>query len=203
MDVKFGVETLNQVKLSDGLVSVKEGFECVAAADAAGGFELAELSSATRAGLDRLFRHLRLEAVVGTRNPLDVTPIADDSAFAEAAELIVTDPQVDVAMIGCVPLTGALETLPSAGDGGLAQAGSVASRLGRLWAETDKAWVVVIDAGPLYDPLAGHLEALGIPTFRSADRALRLVERYVGHRRMVRHLADAAAPPIVELSNQP
>jgi acyl-CoA synthetase (NDP forming) len=167
------------------------GFECVAAADAAARFELAALSAPTRQGLDELFRDLRLDAVVGTRNPLDVTPIADDAAFARAAELVLTDPEVEVGVIGCVPLTGALATLPEPG-GGLAGAGSVASRLGRLWAETDKAWVGVVDAGPLYDPFARRLEALGIPTLRSVDRALRLLDRYARHRRMARRLASAA-----------
>jgi acyl-CoA synthetase (NDP forming) len=158
------------------------GFECVAAADAAGGFEFADLSGTTRERLLELFRRLRLDAVVGARNPLDVTPIADDAAFAEAAELLIADPAVDVALIGCVPLTGALETLPAAHGHSLHGEDSVASRLGRLWTETDKAWLVVVDAGPLFDPFATRLEELGIPTFRSADRALRLLERFLRHR---------------------
>ena len=193
------------------------GFECVAAADAAQGLELAELSEPTRGRLDELFRRLRLDAVVGARNPLDVTPIADDAAFAQAAELIVTDAAVDVALVGCVPLTGALATLPAAAprevDAGVAGAepadmgsglraeGSVASRLGRLWDETDKAWVAVVDAGPLYDPFAHRLEELGIPTFRSVDRALRLLHLYARHRESVRRLAgrphDPAAPQTI------
>ena len=55
--------------------------------------------------------------------------------------------------------------------------------------ETDKAWVAVVDAGPLYDPFANRLEELGIPTFRSADRALRLLDRYSRHRAVVGQLA--------------
>ncbi len=168
------------------------GFECVAAADSAGSFELAELSATTNERLDGLFRRLRLDAVVGARNPLDVTPIADDAAFAAAAELVIGDPSVDVALVGCVPLTGALRTLPAAGEDGLAGAESVASRLGRLWADTDKAWVAVVDAGPLYDAFAYRLEELGIPTFRSADRALRLLDLYTRHRQLVRQLAGAS-----------
>ena len=155
------------------------GFECVAAADAAGGFELPELAPSTREQLDAHLRALRLGGIVGARNPLDLTPIAGDEAFAEAARLVVGDPSVDVALVGCVPLTGALATLP--GDDLLA-AKSVASRLGRLWTETRKAWVAVVDAGSLYDPFAARLEELGIPTFRSVDRALELLDRYARQR---------------------
>ncbi len=181
------------------------GFECVAAADAAAGFALAELSEPTCGQIDELFRRLRLEAVVGARNPLDVTPIADDAAFAEAAELMINDAAVEIALVGCVPLTGALATLPAAAPGeadsgaagtepadmgsGLLAEGSVASRLGRLWDETDKAWVAVVDAGALYDAFAHRLEELGIPTFRTVDRALRLLDLYARHRESVRRLA--------------
>jgi acyl-CoA synthetase (NDP forming) len=163
------------------------GFECVAAADAAGDFELATLSAPTRQALEELLRGLRLEAVVAPRNPLDVTPIAADAAFAQAAELLIGDPAVDVAVVGCVPLTGALATLADDLDG----AGAVASRLGRLWDESGKAWVAVVDAGPLYDPLAAHLETLGIPTFRRIDRALRLLGRVARQRHIARRLTEA------------
>jgi hypothetical protein len=40
--------------------------------------------------------------------------------------------------------------------------------------ETAKPWVVVVDAGRLYDPFAQMLEDSGLPTFRTADRAMRL-----------------------------
>jgi hypothetical protein len=33
----------------------------------------------------------------------------------------------------------------------------------------------VVDAGPLYDPMVGWLEGGGVPTFRTADHALRLL----------------------------
>ena len=169
------------------------GFECVAAADAAGGFELAALSRTTREGLDELFRELELAGIVGARNPLDVTPIAGDAAFAEAAELLLSDPAVDVGLVGCVPLTGALRTLPEEGTDGLAGTDAVAARLGRIWTETEKAWVAVVDAGALYDPFAARLEELGIPTFRSVDRALRLLGIYARHRQAVHRLSGAAS----------
>ena len=51
-----------------------------------------------------------------------------------------------------------------------------------LWSDTTKTWVCVVDAGPRYDDLATSLQGAGIPTFRTADRALRALELYVGWR---------------------
>ena len=39
--------------------------------------------------------------------------------------------------------------------------------------------VTVVDSGKLYDPLADALEAGGLPVFRSADRAVRTLGKYV------------------------
>jgi hypothetical protein len=87
-------------------------------------------------------------------------------------------------VVGCVPLSGALETLaPGPGHAeDLAGEGGTGARLARVFAESAKAWVAVVDGGPLYDPLARHLEAAGVPTFRAADRALRVFGRYVAWR---------------------
>jgi acyl-CoA synthetase (NDP forming) len=86
-----------------------------------------------------------------------------------------------------VPFTAAQQTLPAgaaAGPGAaedLAAPGAIAPRLVDLWRRTTKAWVTVVDAGPRYDPLARALEAGGIPTFRTADAALRTLATVVEH----------------------
>ena len=49
---------------------------------------------------------------------------------------------------------------------------AVAGRLARLWRETTRPWVAVVDSGTPYDPLADRLAAAGVPVFRRADRAL-------------------------------
>ena len=38
----------------------------------------------------------------------------------------------------------------------------------------------MVDAGAPYDPMARMMEEAGIPTFRSADRALQMLGRYCG-----------------------
>ena len=151
------------------------GFECVAIADHLGRFQLASFSAATHRQLLALLERDRIESIVGVKNPLDVTPILGDEAFAEAARQVLEDDGVDVGVIGCVPLTGALATL--AAEPGhtedVHRRGSVAWRLARLRAEVAKPWVAIIDSGSLYDPMACYLEGHGVPVFRTADRALR------------------------------
>jgi hypothetical protein len=80
-------------------------------------------------------------------------------------------------VVGIVPFTTALQTLPAGIVPGedVAAAGSVARRLASVWHETTKPWVMVVDAGARYDPLSSELEAEGIPVFRTADAALRTV----------------------------
>lgn len=166
-----------------GVVS-NAGFECVAAADHQGPFCFPGFGPSTREVVAEMLAARRLEAVVGVRNPLDVTPITDDAGFAAAVEAVLADPAVDLGLVGAVPLTPALATLP-AGPGHTEDAtapGSVGPRLARLFAATGKAWVVVVDGGALYDPLAVLLEAAGVPVFRAADRALHALGAYAGLR---------------------
>jgi acyl-CoA synthetase (NDP forming) len=153
------------------------GFESVAIADRLGRLQLVEYSTVTRARLGELIARLGLEKIVAIDNPLDTSPIFDDDSFVEAARAIVDDEGVDIAVIGCVPLTPALQTL--AADAGHLEDvdadGSVASGLIRLWQQTKKPLVVVVDGGPMYETFARRLEAEGVPTFRAADRALEVL----------------------------
>lgn len=156
------------------------GFESVAMADNLGPFDLARFSEATREQLREVLARMRLESIVSAKNPLDLTPITTDEPYADAVAAVLGDDGVDVAVIGCVPLSGALQTLP-AGEAHAENVHgehSVAQRLADVILASDKATIAVVDGGPLYDPMARLLEARGVPTFRSADRALRLFAQY-------------------------
>lgn len=161
------------------------GFECVAIADSQAGLELAPFTSTTSRRLTEILAGAGIGEVVEVHDPFDLTPMGDDPAFAAAAEAILADEGVDVAIVGNVPFTAALQTLPAGGPGGedLAAPDAVAARLIELWRRTTKAWATVVDAGSQYDPLARALEAGGIPTFRTADAALRALSAVVERRR--------------------
>jgi acyl-CoA synthetase (NDP forming) len=153
------------------------GFECVAAADHLGALRLAGLSEGTRARIERILAAAGLGGFAGAQNPLDLTPIAGDAAFAAAVEAVLDDAGVDLAAVGCVPYTPALRTLPE----GIDEAGSVVERLAAL-AGHPTPWAAVVDGGRCYDPMADRLEAAGVPVLRSMDRAVRLLGRYAATR---------------------
>ncbi len=151
------------------------GFECVALADNLAPFALARLGASTVGRLEGVLTGVGLSEVVDVRQPLDLTPMMGDAAFADCVAALLGDDGVDVAVVGCVPLTGALQTLPpGAGHAeNLADPAALAHRLGRLRQTGRKSWIVVVDAGARYDAFAALLEQARIPTFRAMDRALR------------------------------
>ena len=155
------------------------GFEAVALADRCGRFRLEPPTEETAGRITTILRECRLEKIVDVQNPIDVNPTMGDAAFAETARAVLQDEAVDVGVVGCVPLTGALDTLP--GEGGFPD-DSVVRRLVRLKDEIEKPWIAVVDAGALYDPMARELQSEGIPVFRSADRAMRVFERFCAAR---------------------
>lgn len=153
------------------------GFESVAIADHLGDLRLAEFTRATRRRLQDLFKHARVDTIVDLRNPVDVTPMMDDAVFAAAVRVVMEDDNVDLGIVGCVPFSPVVQTLEAdhSHPEDVHATDSVAMRLVRLHATLEKPWVAVVDGGHRYDAMASLLEEHGIPTFRSADRAVRLL----------------------------
>ena len=105
----------------------------------------------------------------------------DVSGIVEEA---LDDPVIDAVVAGIVPLTPAMQTLPP-GEGhreSILDPGSIARLLPAVAAATDKPLLAVVDSGVLFDPLADALQAGGLPVFRSADRAVRALGRWVGEK---------------------
>ena len=116
-----------------------------------------------------------------------------DAMYEEAVKAVMTDANIEVGIIGCVPMTGALNTLTPAEDHdeNVFDAESVANGIARLKDVTSKAWVAVIDGGPLYDSMVAVLQENQIPVFRTADRALRILEKFCYSRRKVMNSQDS------------
>ncbi len=175
-----------------GLLS-NAGFECVILADSLkDGFELelAALAGPTRSRIGEILKPLGIDRLQDIRNPLDLTPVADDATFAACAEALLDDSAVDCAVISPVPMTAALQTLAPA-DGhaeDIHSPGSIGRRLVGLFGATSKPFVVNFDAGVLYDPLAGLLEDAGLPVFRRADEAVRFLAKWTWVKRRAQEL---------------
>ena len=162
------------------------GSECVTIADHAGSLVLVPFPASTEQALAEILAPAGIGSVVDVHNPLDLTPIANAAVAGAAARTILDAGEVDAGIVGIVPMTDTLETLPAGPDHGedLAHPDAIAAVLGRIWKETTKPWVCVVDAGALYDPWVDVLRASGIPVLGTADAATRVLEAW----------CDATAP---------
>jgi acyl-CoA synthetase (NDP forming) len=151
------------------------GSECVTIADHAGRLGVVPFTAETDARLLAILEPSGIVSVVDLHNPLDLTPIADAAITASVARTILHADEVDVGIVGVVPMTDTLETLePGPGHGeDLDRPGAIAATLGELWRETAKPWVCVVDAGSLYGGFVDRLGAAGIPVLATADAATR------------------------------
>lgn len=157
------------------------GFECVAIADNLGGMTLSRFNEPSAAALTTIFKDARISDIVDIHNPLDLTPMGNDDAYEGAFRTALLDPGTNLGIVGIVPLTVMMNTLaanPQVHGEDVTREDSIAARYGRLALETDKPFVAVVDTGPLYDPLCAELERRGIAVFRTADRALKMLERW-------------------------
>lgn len=156
------------------------GSECVTIADHLGTLELPPFSPDTEAALAGVLGPAGITSVVDVHNPLDLTPIADAAIYDAVVRALLGADEVDVGLVGIVPVTDTLDAL-SPGPGhpeDLARPDAIAATMARLWRETTKPWVAVVDAGPLYAPFVEALAAAGIPTLGTADAATRVLAAF-------------------------
>jgi len=165
------------------------GYEAVGMADSirSHGAELVlpAFGARTEEALAKTLSDNGLDALVDVKNPFDVTPMTNDTVFSDMLVEILSDAGIDLAVVGIVPLTPALQTLPP-GVGhaeSIHSPGSIARLLPRAAHASEKPVVAVIDSGELFDPLAEALKSGGLPVFRSADRAVRALCRWVDIKR--------------------
>jgi acyl-CoA synthetase (NDP forming) len=158
------------------------GSECVTIADHAGALVLAPFAPATERALNGILAPAGIGNVVDIHNPLDLTPIADDAIAAAAVRATLEADEVDVAIVGLVPMTDTLQTLPAGADAGhdedMDRPDAIAARLADLWHATEKPWVVVVDAGAVYDPWVARLREHGLPVLGTADAATRVLDAW-------------------------
>ncbi len=168
-----------------GLIS-NAGFECVIMSDSIAGepaLELAHFSDATGERIARALEPLGITRLQDIRNPMDVTPVADDGAFAACVEAILEDENMDCAVVSPLPMSPAMNTLaPSVFHGeDLMREGSTPRRLIDIFHRTDKPFVVSIDSGEPYRAMKELFEKEGVPVFRRCDEAADFMRRYVHH----------------------
>ncbi len=161
------------------------GFEAVGMADnhQADSHTLipAAFSKSTIGRVTDALKASHLDALVQVSNPLDLTPMANDALHVTCMGAILKDSGVDAAVFGCVPFTSAIQTFPSKRP----DTRFFDTRAGypnltiKLFNNSTKPFVIVINAGHDYDAMVTRLEHAGVPVFRNADDATRLLGIYV------------------------
>jgi acyl-CoA synthetase (NDP forming) len=164
------------------------GFEAVGMADNIQGddyhMKMAIFSDNSVEKLETIIKENRLDSLVDVKNPMDINPGANDTLHAEIAKILNADGNVDGIVIGLDPLSPAMNTLPDSTKKG--EAFSSKSGIVKLMTDLnktlDKPVLGVVDAGDLYDPMVTALEEGGLPVFRSSDRAVEALAKYINGR---------------------
>jgi len=152
-----------------GIIS-NAGCEVVGMADCVDfGFEIAKLCPKTEKLISQTLKENRIESLITIQNPLDLTPMANETVYLEAMSAFLDGENIDALIVGLVPLTPAIKTFPPF---------QFAEKIANL----PKPIVFVVDAGKLYDDFAEAIEKSGFPCFRDADMAIQIFQKYLDYR---------------------
>jgi acyl-CoA synthetase (NDP forming) len=171
------------------------GMEAVALADAlgrSGSPDALRLPESLESQLRDILVEQGLAQLVSPRNPMDLTPMANERAYGAIAEAALAHLEVDALIISCVPLTPQLKT----SEDEMAQGGSLAELIPAWARPTRKPILFVMDAGVRYDSMANAIRAEGVPVFRTADAAGRALMRYMGSRKRVEVATEEQIYPV-------
>jgi acyl-CoA synthetase (NDP forming) len=170
------------------------GFEAVGMADSIQGEDygmvMAGFNPETQERLTRLIREGGLDTLVDVKNPMDINPSADDRLHVDVVRAIAQDSGVDAVVVGLDPLSPCIHSLPEGvrkGESLTAKTG-IATLMAKAVAAIEKPVLGVVDAGRRFDPMVDLLEQGGVPVFRSSDRAVSALAKYMGCRLYIQKL---------------
>ncbi|OGS06970.1 MAG: hypothetical protein A2270_00870 [Elusimicrobia bacterium RIFOXYA12_FULL_51_18] len=172
---KFEIKTGNTFFLSNA------GFESAGMADSVSGLLTAELKDARLIDdMQKVLKEFRLDGIVDVKNPLDITPMASDAAIGRITDLALACAEFGAVLLSMVPLTPAMNTLPKRGsDYPDDLERSFLKHTAEHMKHEGKPLLFCVAAGSLYDPYCEYALDLGIPIFRSADRAAQIYKKYL------------------------
>jgi len=155
------------------------GFEGAGMADGVGGRVTAEMSKELAAELDKTLKEFKLDSIVDAKNPLDITPMAPDAAIGGVVKTALASDEFSGALISMVPLTPAMNTLPKGGAWPDDLEKSFLKGAAEAAREAGKPLLFCVAAGTRFEPYCAWAEKLGLPVFRSADRAVKMYAKYL------------------------
>ena len=154
------LQTLGQLA-----IVTNAGYETVGSVDTLGDNDserLYRLSDDNRTALSKVLQRHDMQGLVATSNPLDLTPMADESVYLDCVEAMI-EFGAGVVMLGLVPLSEQLDTHQ------LTQAEAFAGKLKSLVQSSGCLIGIVIDAGVPYQRYKAVFERQGFPVFDGMD----------------------------------
>jgi acyl-CoA synthetase (NDP forming) len=146
-------------------VVTNAGFESVCAGDlVVAPLAPTTLDHATTQRLSELLASEGLGGLVTPRLPLDLTPMASESAYLTAVKLLM-DTDAGIVIVGLVPFTRRLGT-------GAPEAAGFAQAIAALANHHQKAVGVVVDAGSEYEHYRRAFAEAGLPLFTRTEDAI-------------------------------
>ncbi len=158
-------------------VVANAGYEKANAADNIGELEVAELDNDTERKLKEI-----IPGFVNAEPFLDLTPMAGDREYIDSVEVFLASENVDAVMVSIIPCAGPLHTT---NDEIAAFEKNIASELVRIVRKYKKPVIVSIGVEPgddLYSSLSRILDSGGVPTFSSAEKAMKYLNAFVRYR---------------------
>ncbi|MHB0996873.1 MAG: acetate--CoA ligase family protein [Elusimicrobiales bacterium] len=155
------------------------GFEAAGMADGISGRITAEMSKDLAESIDEVLKEHRLDSIVDAKNPLDITPMASDDAIGGVVKAALASDEFSGAVVSMIPLTAMMNTLPKGGaypddlEKSFLKGAAAAARSAK------KPLVFVVGSGTRYEPYCDYAQSLGVPVFRSADRAVRMYAKFL------------------------
>ena len=167
--------TSKKVFSSVGVMS-NAGYETVSTADLLGtqkelGLDniLLKLSKKQKDILDETIVKSKLSGIVTSANPLDLTPMADETGYLNCIKTFSKFDNLDCLFIGVVPLTDRLETFDM--DQAISIASSFAKSIKEISKQSNLPIGIVIDSGSLYDQYRALFQKVGLPIFNNTIEA--------------------------------
>ncbi len=164
------------------------GFETVGLADYLEAQDshlaLSPLGASTREAISRLLERSRLAGFVEVKNPLDLTPAADDQVMAKSIEYLAADPMVHSVVVSYSTISPNTLDMPDllSGQGYRDAPQSFSNLLVKLSGSLDIPVVVFNDVDYVHEPLNRKLEKAGVPVFDNCGRAMATLSRYTSYR---------------------
>lgn len=129
--------------------------------------------------LNDIMREFKLDAIVDVKNPMDMTPMANDKAVAETVKAVLASEEFSGVILSMVPLTPELNTLPESEKHPDNLERSFLKEISLEMKKKQKPIIFCVASGLIYEPYVEYALNLGIPVFRSSDTAVRVYSQYL------------------------